>query len=121
MALNVTWPGQSGKTYTFETHPIGTEFNPASGVYIACKRSGNLNWDALYVGETQSFHDRLNTGLEDHDGLKCARRNGATHLGVMIVHGNANRLSVETELRHVLDPACNRQPVSNPASLFYRR
>lgn len=121
MVLKVTWPGKAGKQYTFDTYPIGTEFNPVLGVYIACKCTGGVNWNAFYVGETQSFHDRLNTGLEHHDGLKCARRNGATHLGVMIVHGDANRLRVETELRHVLNPVCNRQPANALTSILSGR
>lgn len=121
MALTVNWPGRSGNPYPFETHPIGTEFRPYSGVYIACKSGNSVNWDALYVGETKSFFDRLNAGFEDHDGLKCARRNGATHIGVMIVSSDAERLRIETELRHSLRPPCNRQSVSSIATILARR
>ncbi|HUS54096.1 MAG TPA: hypothetical protein VMY41_08840, partial [Thermohalobaculum sp.] len=101
--------------------PIGTEFKPYSGVYVACKSANGVNWDALYVGETKSFHDRLNTGLEDHDGLKCARRNGVTHIGVLIVNGDAERLRIETELRHSLNPPCNRQSANSAASILSQR
>lgn len=118
MADFVDWPGYPGKKYTFETHPFGTEFGNYSGVYIACVETTPGRWNALYVGETQSFFDRIYAGLEHHNGLKCARNNGATHLGVMLVYGNAARLAVETELRHVLDPHCNRQSVPTTGNIF---
>lgn len=110
MAFTVRWPGYPGNTYTFQTYPIGTEFNPFSGVYIACRPAADgINWNAFYVGEAHSLHDRLNAGLDDHNGLKCARQRGATHIGAMLVDGDANRLAIETELRHVLNPPCNQQ------------
>ena len=61
MAISVEWPGGIGNVYDFETHPIGTEFNPVSGVYIICRPVPGDRWEAFYVGEAQSLHDRLNT------------------------------------------------------------
>ena len=121
MTVKVIWAGKSGQEYTFETYPIGTEFNPVSGVYIACKETSPGSWEAIYVGETQSLFDRLNAGLANHDGLKCANTRGATHIAAIVMNGEANRLGIETDLRHGLNPVCNKQRVTNPASLFYKR
>jgi len=110
MPVKQYWAGNSGTTYEFDVYPIGQEFNPASGVYIFCRHIGDGRFEALYVGETNSFNDRLNAGLKDHDGFKRAIPNGATHVAVRLV-ASADRLSVETDLRHRLNPICNRQNV----------
>lgn len=111
MAYVVAWPGKSGKKYQFEIYAVGQEFNPVSGVYIFCRIVGPDTFEALYVGETQSLHDRLNTGLMNHDGFKRASKLGASFIGVMRADGYANRLGIETDLRHGIDPICNRQEV----------
>ena len=119
MAPKVTWPGLNGQTYTIETFPIGTEFNHVSGVYIICRQVSGGRWEAFYVGEAQSLYDRLNAGAQNHDGLKCSRTRGATHIGAMVVSGKAERLRIETELRHSLNPLCNKLSVPRrAASLF---
>ncbi|QEP30297.1 hypothetical protein [Pukyongiella litopenaei] len=109
MALNITWRGTSGQSYTFETHPIGTQFNPVSGVYIFCRQVASGNWEALYVGETHSLEQRLNTGIGSHDGYARARHLGMTHIAALIVTGHAERLRIETDLRHGLNPSANAQ------------
>ena len=111
MAVKVTWTGSSGKKYEFETFPVGTQFNHVSGVYIACRRLITGNFEALYVGEAQSLFDRINSGAANHDGLKCASRNGMTHICALVISSNAERLRVETDLRHALSPSCNKQNV----------
>lgn len=65
--------------------------------------AGDWRFEALYVGETNDFHDRLNTGLVHHDGFKRARANGATHVAVRRV-AVSDCLTVETDLRHGLNP-----------------
>lgn len=110
MHIKQYWIGKSGISYEFEVYPIGQEFLPFSGVYIFCRHAGDWRFEALYVGETNDFHDRLNTGLVHHDGFKRARANGATHVAVRRV-AVSDCLTVETDLRHGLNPICNRQPV----------
>lgn len=107
----VQWNGQSGTQYKFEVYPIGQEFKPLSGVYVFCRPGKPGFLEALYVGETQSFYDRLNTGLRNHDGFKSAQRAGATHVAVMQVANAPQRLRIETDLRHGLNPVCNRQGI----------
>ena len=120
MQLEVTWTGASGQSYRFETYTIGTKFNSVSGVYIACKRLVSGNFEALYIGETESFYDRLNAGAVYHDGLKSAARSGMTHIGALVVTGNAQRIRVETDLRHGLNPSCNKQNVPHYTSMLRR-
>lgn len=117
--LMVTWTGVSGARYTGETVLIGVEFRPLPGVYIACKAVPQ-GWLTFYVGETQDLFQRLNAGLERHEGLKRARSFGATHLSVHLVSGHAERLRVETDLRHGLNPSCNMQPINALAASMFR-
>lgn len=113
MANLVNWNGASGTRYTFELHLDGTMFNPVSGVYIFARQVSIGSFEALYVGEASSLKQRLNDGISNHDGYARAKRLGATHIAAMVVHGDAERLRVETDLRHGLDPAANRQSVPN--------
>lgn len=117
MALKQYWTGKAGGTYEFDVYLIGQEFNPVSGVYIFCRPIGDGRFEALYVGETDSFNDRLNTRLEHHHGFKRAIPYGATHVAVRLV-ASADCLSVETDLRHGLNPVCNAQSVPIGSGLF---
>lgn len=109
MAFEITWRGASGKSYTFTAYPLGTTFNEVSGLYIFCRPVSSGNWEALYVGETQSFKQRLNTGISNHDGFRRASRFGATHIAAHVVSGDTERLRIETDLRHGLNPSANVQ------------
>ena len=110
MTFPINWPGLGGRFYQFETVPIGTAFNEVPGVYIFCKPASNGNWDAVYVGETDNFNERLNTALKSHQSWPSCARVGATHLSVLIIDGGKlARCALETELRHSLNPPCNRQ------------
>jgi len=113
MAFQIDWRGASGATYRFETYAAGTRFNPVSGVYILCRHLGAGDWQALYVGETQSLEQRLNIGMAGHDGIARATRMGMTHVSVLPVYGAADRLRVEADLRHGLRPPANMQGATN--------
>ena len=110
--LNVNWTGESGQVYTFATYEIGTQFHPIPGVYVFCKPTGSVSWAAQYVGETESFADRLNACDANHHAMSRARRFGATHVGVLR-HGSfaarVYRLDVERDLRRGLRPPANDQ------------
>lgn len=110
--LDVMWPGYPGNTYRFELYPTGTEFKPLAGVYVLCKKGLNNSFHALYVGETQSFYNRLNASSGTHDGYKRAAALGMTHISVYQCSTSIVRTAIETELRHSLNPPCNVQ--SNP-------
>lgn len=115
MADIVKWTGISGWIYDFEVFPKNVEFNPVSGVYILCRQAGSIlapRLEALYVGETESLHNRLNAGATNHNGLKSSRQAGMTHIAVHRCEGATERLRIETDLRHALDPVFNRQNAS---------
>ncbi len=109
----IEWTGKSGTDYRFEVYPLGTEFVPLPGVYIFCVLTGGV-YKALYVGETDSLYDRLNARLDDHDGFERARAYGVSHVGAMLVDNPTQRLRIEIDLRHGMNPVCNREAI--PAS-----
>ena len=111
MNTTVTWYGKSNASYQFQLFPVGTIFYSVSGVYVACRWLPTGQVEALYVGEAQSLKDRLNTGAKNHAGLLCAARKGMTHIGAIVVPDYAERLCIDTDLRHGLEPSCNKQSV----------
>jgi len=109
-APTINWPSFSGTHYPFELWPIGTAFRDLSGVYIFCKLAPNGNWDAVYIGETQSFQNRLTDGLAQHHQWMSIIACGASHICVMQVPGGlALREGIETDLRRHLKTPCNLQ------------
>jgi hypothetical protein len=112
MAFNVKWLGASRRPYEFTVYPDGQPFNPVSAVYIFCRPAPGGLWEALYVGETDSLQRRLNHGIANHDGYWRAKRLGMTHIAALSVAGDAERLRIETDLRHGLSPVANVQGAS---------
>jgi hypothetical protein len=119
--FTITWKGKSGSSYTFEVGRDGQVFHSVSGVYVFCKPIGLIGWEALYVGEAQSLKDRLNTGISNHDGYRRAKAAGMTHIAAMVVVGDTERLRVETDLRHGLNPSCNAQGINALAGFGFRK
>jgi hypothetical protein len=107
----VLWTGISGTTYEFEHFKIGAvTFNAVAGIYIFCHQASDNRWYAVYIGETDNFRRRLADELPSHHALNDISRAGATHICAMVVAGgNAERVRIETDLRHRLNPTCNRQ------------
>lgn len=104
------WTGISGTRYEFEHHAIGMTFNSIAGVYIFCRFAADGLWYAVYVGETDNFQRRLYNELAAHHRWPDITGAGSTHICAMVVRGgNAERLRIETDLRHRLNPSCNRQ------------
>jgi len=124
LITTTTYTGASGTVYDFDVFDLGTRFNTVSGVYILSIRTGSTlltqNFAALYVGETGDLKDRLNSNPENHEGYKRSASAGMTHIGVHRCSKHSTRLQIETDLRHALDPICNRQPVPSrrPSLLF---
>ena len=106
---SVNWTGASGTSYGFWLHPIGTKYLAVPGVYIFCRAEAGLLY-AKYVGETDNFSRRLTDELASHHRWDSIRAHGATHISTLTVKGgNAERVRIETDLRHGLNPPCNRQ------------
>ena len=103
MADKCKWIGASGKEYFYDIYPINTDWNDVPGNYIFAKETTPHNWEAVYIGETESFKDRL----PNHNELPCIRRNGGTHTHVRINRDSRARLAEEAELLANHSTPCN--------------
>lgn len=110
-----TWHGVSGQPYLFEVHDTSTIFLPVPGVYVLCRTSPivlGAHLEPLYVGESESLEDRLNTRRDAHEGFKRALAHGASLICTMRTsQWSTERLRIETDLRHGLNPICNLQSI----------
>lgn len=116
MSTVVDWAGLSGQRYEFRVYRIGQEFLPVGGIYIMCRFNfGGLlepsGYQPLYVGETSDLNDRLNIGIDTHDGYKRCLAYGVSHFAARRCDDATERLRIETDLRHGLAPVCNRQGI----------
>lgn len=124
--IQVNWTGLSGTRYDFNVYDLATTFYPVPGVYIFgrwTQVNGVTLPEALYVGEAKSLEDRLNTNRAGHDGLKRATKAGMTFIAARVAPADdSQRLRIETDLRHKLNPSCNAESVTAKKTLadFYR-
>ena len=101
-----TWYGSSGTAYEYRVYSLEPRWNDVPGNYILTKWTIN-GWVAIYVGETGSFSDRLDS-LASHHAYHCARRNGVTHIHARInMGGVAKRQAEESDIRRRYNPSCN--------------
>jgi hypothetical protein len=108
----VIWTGASGKRYDTFLDPIWSAYLVRSGIYIFCRETSPGSWTAVYVGETDDFSRRLTSDLTLHHRWESIRAAGATHICTLHIpndHAGGLRLQIETDLRHALNPPCNRQ------------
>ena len=99
------WQGQSGRTYDYEVHLIGTTFAEKPGNYIFAAISDG-RWKACYIGQTENLHDRL----ANHEKEPCAMRYGASHVHAHVTTGGeAVRKAEEEDLIRLHKPPCNDQ------------
>ena len=99
-----TWVGDSGKRYLYNVYSVSDNFNDVAGNYILTKSNYDGSWYAIYVGETSSFRDRLNSS---HEKWPCANSYGMTHIHAHINGLRADRLVEESDLIRLLNPPCN--------------
>ena len=97
-----TWQGASGQTYVYTVYDIDGEWPDAAGLFIFA-RPTSRGWQATYIGETQSFRDRI----PDHERKICALRHGATHVHVRASDAEAERQAEEVDLKLKHRPSCN--------------
>ena len=103
MADKCNWTGASGKTYEYEIFLIGINWNDVAGNYIFAKQSSPGRWESIYIGETESFKDRL----PNHNELPCIRRNGGTHIHAHVNSNSRARLDEEADLLASGKTPCN--------------
>ena len=102
----VTWYGSSGAAYQYGVYPLNTNWNDVPGNYIFTKWTAN-GWSPLYVGETDSFSNRLGS-LGSHHAHGCATRNGMTHIHARTnMGGVARRRAEEADIIRRYTPTCN--------------
>ncbi len=89
-----TWTGKSGTKYQYTIYSMDTTWNDKPGNYIFTKESSPGSWTALYIGQTESFKDRL----PNHEALPCVRRNGGTHIHARTNESKQARLDEESDL-----------------------
>jgi hypothetical protein len=100
----IRWPGQSGKEYQYEIHPIDTAFKALPGNFIYAKQSEDGNWVPIYIAQTRDMHQRL----EGHVSMDDAIANGATHIHAhYCTVGQAARCTEERDLVLRWQPVCN--------------
>ena len=108
MADKSTWYGKSGTGYTYNVYDLGPGWNDVPGNYIFAKTISTKDgpkWTAIYIGETDSFKNRLGG---DHEKWDRALRYGMTH-----VHAHTGSTSrdvrrrEEADLLAICNPPCN--------------
>ncbi|NNN07160.1 MAG: hypothetical protein HKL90_14805 [Elusimicrobia bacterium] len=95
----------SWKGHEFEVYATGADWNNVPGVYIFCGINAQNRWEALYIGQAQSFRDRFSS----HEQWDPAARLGATHVHARVIRGENEREAVEFELIQACQPRLNTQ------------
>lgn len=103
MADKCKWIGASGKEYLYDIFKIGIDWNDVPGNYIFAYKTEPTVWAPVYIGETESFKDRL----PNHPELPCIRRNGGTHIHAHVNQNSQGRLDEEADLLKNHNPPCN--------------
>ncbi|WP_434612030.1 hypothetical protein [Tabrizicola sp. M-4] len=110
MSTTIRLNGLHGRVHDFNLYPLhGTVFPRVSGVYVAMRSAAFGEIWPLYVGESDDLYRRLISDRMAHEGLTRAIMRGATHIAAKVMWDRSARISLETELRHSLNPPCNKQ------------
>lgn len=100
MSNTVQW-----SSHTFTIYPGHTKWNNVAGIYIFTGMNQNRQWVPLYIGQCDSFQDRI----PSHEQWKPAQTCGATHIHAMTVPRAADRDAIEAELIKMYQPRLNSQ------------
>jgi hypothetical protein len=102
----IMWPGSSGKKYKYLIYHINTLFEDLPGNYIFAKETSIGRWIPIYIGETDSLHDRLS----NHEKMPCIKHHGGTHVHIHTSSvDEESRRAEESELIANWNPPCNRE------------
>ncbi len=72
----VIWSGADDTKYAFKVYDPNPPWNDVPGCYIFAKQ-GPTGWQALYIGQTNSFQRRLTPA---HEKWQAAVQMGMTHI-----------------------------------------
>ena len=101
MADTARWSSYEFDVYSAENT---TWYNKA-GVYIFCGITPKNQWKAYYIGQTESFLERL----PNHERWDEAAQLGATHVHALVVEQAASLGMIESELIQSYRPPLNSQ------------
>ncbi len=104
MSERASWLSYEFKVYS----PATTQWTDVAGVYIFAGLKSKKEWEAYYIGQTESFQESLTT----HDQWEPAAKLGATHVHAITVTSKAVREKMERELILACQPPLN--PPSKP-------
>ena len=105
MSERASWLSYEFKVYP----PATTQWTDVAGVYIFAGLKSRKEWDAYYIGQTESFHDSLTA----HEQWEPAVKLGATHVHAITVPSKADRERMERELIQACQPPLNPPPKSS--------
>jgi hypothetical protein len=108
------WEGKSGRRYYVAVYGIGELFDFGSIVYLVTQARLDGFYDPLYIGQTGDGEERLGR----HPKFARALALGATHVHIHWVDGKADRIAVETDLRHQHPTALNEQSIPERANVL---
>ncbi len=86
--------------------PATTQWTDVAGVYIFAGLKSKKEWEAYYVGHTESFQDSLTA----HEQWAPAAKLGATHIHAITVPSRALREKMARELIQACQPPLNASP-----------
>jgi len=90
--------------YEFTVYPAtGVTWGEAPGVYIFAGRDPQNQWQAFYVGQTDSFRRRV----PGHERWKAAAQLGATHVHARVEKQTLQREGIVRELIQAFRPPLN--------------
>lgn len=92
-------------SYEFTVYSPDTNWYDVGGVYIFCGANQHNKWVPIYIGQTNSFRDRLPC----HENWNTAQSLGATRIHAMVEQVEATRLQIERELILAFQPKLNQQ------------
>jgi hypothetical protein len=99
MSEKASWLAHEFTVYS----PAETKWSDVAGIYIFCGLKSRKEWDAFYVGQTNSFRE----DLASHGQWARAVRLGATHIHARTVSPVAVRDKMTQELIRACQPPLN--------------
>jgi excinuclease UvrABC nuclease subunit len=91
--------------YVFTVFPGNTTWNDVGGIYIFAGLNQQNQWVALYIGQTDSFRNRI----PSHEQLSPAGQLGASHIHALVVPQQSQRDAIESLLIQNHQPRLNVQ------------
>ncbi len=94
--------GCSGKAYSFDVYPFGTNFKALGAVYCISKRQNN-NHNLIYLGIT----DDLSTRFNYHHKESCFKRHNADCISIHLNSSEKEREIIERDILCNYNFPCN--------------